>query len=724
MPHAKVLHIPPTGHPLDDLYTLLHTLPAGVVVHDTGGAIVEANTEAERVLHLTRDQLLGLTPLDPRWAAIDAIGQDLPGDRHPAMYTLRTGEPLTGAQIGVQLPDGTRRWLRVNTRLLLHGDGRARGVVACFLDETESREQQRMLDLTIDGAGLGSWDWHLPSGRIRYNGRWARMFGFALAELPDKINAWMRLVHPEDATMARAALRAHLNDASVPYRTEFRMRAKSGEWLWVMAAGAVIERDREGRALRMAGVHVDITPHKHMAQALSDAALTDTLTRLPNRASMQQAIQRCVDRRQLEPDWHFAVLFMDFDRFKVVNDSLGHEAGDELLRQIASRLRATLRPGDNVAQGADLSDLAGRLGGDEFVVLLSGIRHPDDAMTVANRLLKALSAPYDLQGRRVQSSASIGVLTSDVSSADVESVLRDADTAMYEAKHQGRGRAVAFQPAMHERIRKVVDMEADLRRALRDDDLFVAYQPIVDLASGQVKGVEALARWQHPQRGLVPPIEFIPVAEEAGLIEAVGEFVLRRACRDLARWQRDLGPHAPASVSVNLSRAQLHNQALVELVRQTLADHHLPPSALRLEVTESLAMQTDAMLGLLQQLRDLGVSLSLDDFGTGYSSLASLDLLPVNAVKIDRSFVIKMVDNRYQAALVRSTVQVAEALQLQVIAEGVETPAQAEALLAAGCTLAQGYLFSRPLTDAALVDWLLNQPTDLFSATGQVMPVR
>ncbi|HEX5683505.1 MAG TPA: EAL domain-containing protein [Ideonella sp.] len=695
------------------LDAILRALPAGLLVQDARGRIVDANQKAEQLTGIPRDELIGRESVDPRWAMVNAEGLPLRPVDLPSLVTLRTGEALEDRPIGVRTPEGQRRWLRVNTQTLRGPDGSPQGVVTCFLDETEVRAQRNLLRTTIDGAGVGTWDWDMQTGRIDYNDRWARMFGFGPDEVPRTLDSWQNLVHPDDATQARLALRAHLADPDVPYRTEFRMRHQSGDWRWVLAAGAVIERGPDGRGRRMAGVNVDIHARKRLEQALSDAALTDTLTQLPNRAGIQQALARCVERVHASPGAVFAVLFMDFDRFKLVNDSLGHDAGDELLRQIAARVKLTLRPGDDIARLADLPEVAGRLGGDEFVVLLERITQPSDATSVAQRLLDALAAPYQVAGRSVQSSVSLGIVTSDVSSASVESVLRDADTAMYEAKRRGRGRYVVFDPEMHRRIRHAMDLEADLRQALQQEQLYVVYQPIVALQGRRPVGLEALARWQHPKRGLVSPAEFVPLAEEAGLIEQLGEWVLRRACADLAAWQRQMGGAAPQSVAVNLSRAQLRPGHLAAAVRAALDDTGLAPSALRLEITETLAMQGESAQAVLAELRAMGVSLALDDFGTGYSSLASLDQLPIDTVKIDRSFVMKMVHSSYQTALVKSTVQVADALALRVVAEGVETEAQAETLAALGCHAGQGYLFGRPMAaDDFAAWWVMQRQTD------------
>lgn len=701
----------------DELAAIFETLPAGVVVQGPDGRITEANAKAQELLGLSRAQLLGVDSLDPRWASLHEDGSPLPGDQHPSMRTLRDGQPRTNEVMGVLLPSGERRWLRVNTQRLERTDGEVTGVLSCFLDETEVRSQRNLLRLTITGAGLGTWLWDVASGRLEFNERWAEMLGYIPDQVPSVLSEWETLLHPDDRLEARTALQRHLRHPATPYRTEFRIRNAAGEWSWIMAAGSVIDRTTEGRARRVAGVHADITTRKRLEQALSDAALTDALTQLPNRSAMQQALAACLARQQSGTGRPFAVLFMDFDRFKLVNDSLGHEVGDKLLRQIAARLRAAVRPNDDIGRlGPAEPQLAGRLGGDEFVVLLEGLPQAGHAMTVAERLLQTLAAPYDLNGHRVQSTASIGVVVCEAAGSDVESLLRDADTAMYEAKRRGRGRAVLFTPDMHERIRHALDLEGDMRQGLRGHEFFPVYQPIVDMVTGRTVSLEALARWKHPLRGLVSPLEFIPLAEDNGLIVALGEHMLRQACQDLARWQVALGDAAPRSVSVNLSRAQLEPAVLPATVARALADSGLPARSLRLEVTESLAMQDEAAIAVLHALKALGVTLSLDDFGTGYSSLASLDQLPIDTVKIDRSFVDRMLTHPYPAALVRSTAQVAEALHLNVIAEGVETPAQAEALQRAGVRLGQGYLFSRPLPAAALPGWLQEQADTETSA--------
>lgn len=483
------------------------------------------------------------------------------------------------------------------------------------------------------------------------------------------------------------------------WRGELHNRRKNGELFWGLAAITPL-RDAQGMTTHYVAVQEDITVRKQMEDELRSAARTDKLTGLANRALFCDRLQRAVSRSKRIKDYRFAVLFLDFDRFKLLNDTLGHDVGDLLLQEIARRLRQTVRSGDSLSREA-CENVTARFGGDEFVVLLDGIRSPADAVVVADRLLEAFAQPYQLGEHEAFSTASIGIVTSDMPADSAEEVVRNADTAMYEAKLRGKARYVVFDGSMHERAQNRLCLENDLRKALDSGQLMLMYQPIVSLDGGEVAGFEALIRWNHPERGLIPPGEFVPIAEDTGLILPIGEWVLREACRQLAAWRQSLGDAAPRSISVNLSRNQLAQEDLPMTIRRILEETGVPPSCVHLELTESAMMRdVKSATRMLHTIKETGVKLSLDDFGTGYSSLSCLHQFPLDILKIDQSFVANLDRGRHFMALIDAAVQLARNLRIHVVAEGVETVDQIAALLAMECEFGQGYIFSKPLMAA------------------------
>ncbi len=439
---------------------------------------------------------------------------------------------------------------------------------------------------------------------------------------------------------------------------------------------------------RSAASPLDVAGLVARVEQLSHAATHDDLTDLPNRSFTLQCLQTMLESAASTHE-HVAVMFVDLDHFKLVNDTFGHHAGDDLLREFALRLRESTR----------LGDLIGRFGGDEFVV---ACRHHERsvAVRVADRVLGAMNLPFTVAGRSVTASASIGIAVSEPGEREPDRLLQAADIALFEAKRLGRARCEPFSEQLRRRVVDRVELEAELRQALCRDELLLHYQPQVDLCSGAVVGVEALVRWQHPVRGLVPPLEFVPMAEEAGLIVALGDWVLREACRQLAAWRRSC-PAAPPVVTVNVSPLQLDGH-LIDVVRRGLVDHGLDARAVCIELTESAFMHDGQGLDVLDGLRGLGCYIGIDDFGTGYSSLARLRDLPVEVLKIDRSFVAGLGTDPNDSAIVASIMSMALTMGLHVIAEGVEVPRQAEALVQLGCHHAQGYLFSRPVPAAEI----------------------
>lgn len=643
------------------------------------------------------------------------VGQQLAvllerGNADPAAFA-QFGDAMDNGQalkreISLRATNGEARWALMDLQPMQGDGGELTGWVAVATDLTDLRAQQRLLTLAVDGAGLGTWQWDVTSGAMQCNERLLEMMGYQRTEIAMHISGWHAITHPEDLKLWTAAVMAQVRDPSVPLRMSMRIRHGGGRWVWILFVGAVVDRSVQGSALRMAGVAMDVQAQKTLEQELRAAARTDVLTQLPNRSAVLQTIETAIARRKAQPGYHFAVLFMDFDRFKQVNDTLGHGVGDDLLRQIAARLQQSLRPGDSLLHTSDFAHMAARIGGDEFVVVLDDIRGDLDAEIVASRLIDVLSLPYTVGAHKVNSSVSIGIVTSAHAAEDADGALRDADIAMYEAKRTGRARYVMFEPSMRQQVSASVALENDLRQALEKQELFVVYQPLVNLATGAFTGMEALLRWRHPVRGLVSPVEFIPVAEASGLIASLGQFVLQTACSTFATMPLVVAEGVCPTLAVNLSRAQLRQPGLVADVQDALRTNGLAPQQLVLEVTESLAAQDEEVLTTLHGIRALGVALSLDDFGTGYSSLSCLHALPVNFVKVDRSFVSQAQTSAYHRVLIEATIRMAHTLGLGTVAEGIETEGQARLMAELGCDKGQGYLYGKPLEAQALVAWV------------------
>jgi diguanylate cyclase (GGDEF)-like protein len=436
----------------------------------------------------------------------------------------------------------------------------------------------------------------------------------------------------------------------------------------------------------------EVAERRQVEEQLLHNAFHDGLTGLANRALFMDHLKLALGRAERHESYQFAVLFLDLDRFKVVNDTLGHTVGDELLIEIARRLETAVRPGDTVS----------RLGGDEFTVLLDDMCDSDEASAVAERLQRELAVPFKLSEHEVFITVSIGVAMGAIGYQRPEDILRDADTAMYRAKQLGKARYEMFDQAMHTRAMDRLALERDLRRAVEQQEMFLQYQPIVSLGAGSLRGFEALVRWRHPQRGVIPPTDFISIAEETGLIIPLGRWVLEEACRQMSRWQNLSLRDEPLQISVNLSCKQFLQPDLLEQVQEVLQETGLDPHSLKLEITETSVMENiETATRTLEQLQALGVEFSIDDFGTGYSSLSYLQRFPVNTLKIDRSFVSRITESEGTAEIVRTIMHLGQQLGMDVIAEGVETEQQSAQLRALGCKFAQGYYFSRPMDRSA-----------------------
>jgi diguanylate cyclase (GGDEF)-like protein/PAS domain S-box-containing protein len=544
----------------------------------------------------------------------------------------------------------------------------------------ELRRNRERYALAVRGANDGIWDWDLVRGRVYFAPRWKAIAGYVDGEVGDSPEEWLERIHPDDSERVRAELDAHLEGRSPHFESEHRILHSDGGYRWVLSRGVAI-RDDDGAATRMAGSMSNIGDRKAAEQQLVHDALHDGLTGLPNRALFLDRLEQSLKRAARDAEHHCAVLFLDLDRFKMVNDGFSHAVGDQLLVAAARRLAASLRPGDTVA----------RIGGDEFTILLDGLSSVDEAREIAARTQTALGRPFRIEGRELVVTASVGIALSADGSPS-EELLRNADIAMYNAKRRGTDRQAIFNTSMHKRVVTRLRLETELREAIETGALRVFYQPIVELETGALRGFEALARWPVGTT-LVTPGEFIPVAEETGLIGPLGAWVLGTATRDLATWHAQ--GLTPLTVTVNLSTRQLEDPDFPIVVATALATAGIAPESLCLELTESALMGAGgSSLDCLNLLKDLGIYVGIDDFGTGHSSLARLKSLPVEVLKVDRSFVDGLGTEPEDSAVVAAVLSLAHALGLHVIAEGVETPLQAHQLSALGCAVAQGWLWS------------------------------
>ncbi len=547
----------------------------------------------------------------------------------------------------------------------------------------ELRESEERYALAARGSKDGLWDWNLLTGKIHFSTRWKQMLGYGDGEVSESPEEWFRRMHPDEAAAVRAMIQAHCSGETTHFQSEHRMLHKDGAYRWMLSRGVAVRDDR-GRATRLAGSQTDITEGK----------VADALTGLPNRIFLADRLQQAIERGRDSAAPSFAVLFLDLDRFKIVNDSLGHKAGDLLLRGIAARLESCCVSKVRSPQSA----VAARLGGDEFAVLLEGIGSPADATGFAAAIGAALQPTFDIEGRAIYITCSIGLVLGGPASHAAE-LLRDADTAMYRAKAQGGQRFEIFDAAMRQSAIDRMQLESDLRNALARGEMTVYYQPKVCLSTGEIVEFEALVRWNHPTRGVVTPQYFVPLADETGLIFSIGEWVLADACRQLASWRRAY--RSDIGMSVNISARQFETSNLGHLVRKVLGDTGLPAGCLSLEVTESLLLENaESAIRQLSELRDTGIGLKIDDFGTGFSSLSYLHRLPFNELKIDRSFITGFGTLPESRHIVHTIIRLARLLEMKVVAEGVETEEQAIHLTALACDYAQGNYFSQALPAA------------------------
>ena len=682
------------------LDTVLDTMDQGLMMIDAAGVVQVCNERAIALLDLPPE----LMRSHPTFEAVRQyqLAQGEFGRSNEVLRHWRANNCLErGAHTYErERPNGTV--LEIRTVPLPEG-----GAMRTFTDitarkraEETLRVSEARLAMAQDAGSDGLWDCDLTTGEAWSSDRWWGVLGYEPGELASHAQTWRALLHPEDTIQAERTLVEHLSGRAATFACEHRMRRKDGTWAWMMTRGKVVARNRDGRALRFIGTQIDISARKAAEGRIAHMARHDALTDLPNRALFYD----CLENRLAALHAHggtCAVLCLDLDHFKAVNDSLGHLAGDALLCALAHRIRVALRTEDMVA----------RLGGDEFAVLMQDAGDLRRIEALAKRLIDAVRAPVPFGEQRMEVGLSVGIALAPTHGTDSETLFKHADLALYLAKAEGRNTHRVFEPAMDEAATVRRDLERDLRRAIEGDELTLHYQPQVTTGSGDLVGFEALVRWTHPERGLVAPNAFIPLAEESGLILALGEWVLRAACREAARWER------PLKVAVNLSPHQFQQADLPERVLAILTETGLSPMRLELEITETVIINDMARaIGILRRLKALGISIAMDDFGTGYSSLATLQAFPFDKIKIDRSFVGHVEASPQAAVIVRAVLGLGRSLGMSVVAEGIETEEQMRFLAAEACDEAQGYLIGRP------------QPIDQFaehvsaSGTGRSLP--
>jgi diguanylate cyclase (GGDEF)-like protein/PAS domain S-box-containing protein len=665
------------------LTAVMDATPDLVFTCDPTGRLLYANQSALRLLGIAPDDVprTHVTDLYPAWAAERLTGEALPTAAREGVWR---GDLAIRGSGGREVP--------VSQLLMAHRgegggmefvSGTARDITESKRAEAAVRESEERFRQLAENIQEVFWLVDRASGRVLFvSPAYERVWGRSAADLLADPASLLADVHPADLDgVADEPGRFFAAEGD----REFRIVRSDGQVRWIRTRSFPVH-DAGGEVYRIAGISEDVTERRVRDELLQRMALHDSLTGLPNRAALLHRLERALDRIDRRGEGALSLLFVDLDRFKLINDSLGHMRGDELLVAIARRLEECVRPEDMVA----------RLGGDEFAVLLHNTPHPADAARVAERIHGSFAEPFVVGEHEVFAGSSIGIVPGE-GYRHPENLLRDADIAMYRAKMGGRGTYRVFDAAMHAEVVARLQLETDLRRALERGEFRLRFQPLVELSGGAVTGLEALLRWEHPLRGELAPAEFITTAEEIGAIIPLGWWALREACRQLRRWSDEIPGAEALAVSVNLSARHFSRRDLARRVRETLEESGIEPHRLRIEITESAIIESVRAARAFEELKALGVGLHIDDFGTGYSSLSYLDRFPIDAVKIDRSLVARIGPSGEGGEIVRTVVTLAGDLGMEVVAEGVETEAQLRQLRVLGCGFAQGFLFARPL---------------------------
>ncbi|MCB0155458.1 MAG: EAL domain-containing protein [Anaerolineae bacterium] len=691
---------------------VLDTAGALVVMLNNKGRIIRFNRACEQTSGYTFDEVRGkywwddLVHPDDRSLVKAHFDRLLQGD-FPDEYESR-----------LITKQGQERVITWSSTALSKNRRAGDYIVSIGIDITERRqaeealhESDKLYALAARSTNDGLWEWKLNTQQVYYSERWKEIIGYpdaAGAEISVSPIEWISRIHPEDLGQFQTALIAYLQEPNTPFESEHRILHQEGRYRWVACRG-LVDTDKDGNIYRLVGSMADINQRKETERKLIHNAWHDALTGLPNRTYFMSHLERAIDRIKEHADYLFAVLFIDLDRFKIINDTLGHLAGDQLLVAISQRLKAQVRSSDTVA----------RFGGDEFAILLDGINGSDEATKIAGRIQNAIAQPIYLMEEEIFSTASIGIALGSAEYEWPQDILRDADTTLYQAKAQGRAQYEVFEASMHNQAVTVWQLEAELRHAVEHQDFELHYQPIISLDNGQITGVEALLRWYHPDRGMIPPDEFIPLAEENGLIVPIGAWVLQAACAQASAWHQ--AGYQPLRVTVNVSPSQVQQRVspengpdFVGIVEAVLRKTGLVPEMLELEITENIGLvDSEHNFSVLDQLRRMGVRVAVDDFGIG-SSLGFLKSFPLDTLKIDQSFVKDMTREPGDAAFITAIMIMAHSLNLNVVAEGITTEEQKLFLQERACDEGQGYLFSPALPPAKMEQLLQAQWISAF----------
>jgi len=667
---------------------ILTSMGDSLIVIDPDGTIRKVNSATCRLLGYEEKELIGQNIaiiLGDSFLTIDRLSQKTFLENYDVTYLTKKQQKIP---------------IAFSSSIIQNDRGQTQGIVCLGKDITEKKESEKALKeseeryaLASRAANDGLWDWNLVSNQIYFSPRWKSLLGYeeeAFGNTPDR---WFKLIHPNYRDLVSQAIINHLQNPISHLEISYPILHNDRSYRWMLCRGIAVQNDR-GEIIRLTGSQTDITQSRLDKEKLRQQALYDGLTCLPNRSFFMEKLKTLFESSKRSSDRKFAILFVDLDGFKKINDSLGHLVGDRLLVSFTNRVKECLR----------IQDTFARLGGDEFAILAENIQTVENATNLAGRIFQQLEKPFSLEGRELFVSASIGIAPYNSKYFKIEDMLRDADTAMYRAKGAGKARYEVFRPEMHLEALSVLELENDLRRAIKREEFKVFYQPIVQLATRQIVGFEALIRWQHPSKGNISPGKFIPIAEETGLIVPIGNWVMEQACRQMRQWQERYRVARDMTISVNVSPIQLKQfysndfTDCLDRLKEICSETGLEPECLKLEITESTVVESfDKASKLLKEIKGLGIKLSMDDFGTGYSSLNSLHRLPIDTLKIDRSFINELGVNKDKLQLTQTIVSLAQNMNLDVIAEGIETTPQQALLTELNCEYGQGYLFSKPV---------------------------